>query len=53
MAGFDELFDFDKNGDLDTLEKASRASFLDQISVIDRIEDDVFYDEEIDVEDEE
>ncbi|MBQ9065367.1 MAG: hypothetical protein IJ123_07975 [Blautia sp.] len=47
MGPFSGIFDFDGNGNLDDLEKTSMASFLDHISVVDRIENDEFYDEEI------
>ena len=47
LEAFEELFDFDDDGILDSLEKTAEASFIDHISVVDRIEDDVFYDEEI------
>ena len=47
MGPFDDMFDFDGSGGLDSLEKAAEVSFLDHISVVDRIEDDEFYDEEI------
>ncbi|MBP3902368.1 MAG: hypothetical protein J6D53_13095 [Blautia sp.] len=44
---FEELFDYNDDGEPDNLEKAAEASFIDHISVVDRIQDDVFYDVEI------
>ena len=31
MFGLDKMFDFDRNGRLDVMEKASRAAFLTQM----------------------
>jgi putative hemolysin len=44
---FKELFDFNEDGELDSLEKTAEASFIDRISVVDRIENDIFCDVEI------
>lgn len=34
MGPFDDMFDFDGNGEPDSLEKAAEVSFLDHISVV-------------------
>ena len=47
IEAFEELFDFNEDGELDNLEKTAEASFIDHISVVDRIENDVFCDIEI------
>ena len=47
IEAFEELFDFDDDGELDNLEKKAEASFIDHISVVDKIQDDVCCDIEI------
>lgn len=47
LEEFQELFDFNEDGELDSLEKTAEASFIDRISVVDRIENDIFCDVEI------
>ena len=47
IEAFEKLFDFNEDGELDDLEKTAETSFIDHISVVDRIENDVFCDIEI------
>ncbi len=44
IEAFEELFDFDDDGEQDNLEKKAEASFIDHISVVDKIQDDVLND---------